>query len=262
MKATGSAKERRAAILQDLNENSEISIESLCKKFDVSEVTIRKDLTILQERNLLVRTRGGAIRLPNTNNSNDTPLNFKGLCNFKEKRAIGKCAASLIRDGETILLDSGTTTFEIAKNLHHLKKLTVITNAVNIAVELLKYKRFNVILLGGHLREVSHSTVGPLAEANLKVFYCDKLFLGVDSFNIEFGLSTHDIEEANINQTMFSMAKEVIAVLDSSKFNKRNFVFIAPVNKIHTIVTDNNIPSNIKTQIKALNIAVHIVDPV
>ena len=83
----------------------------------------------------------------------------------------------------------------------------------------------------------------------------------MDSFNIEFGLSTHDIEEANINQTMFSMSKEVIAVLDSSKFNKRNFVFIAPVNKIHTVVTDNNIPSNIKTQIKSMNIALYTVEP-
>ncbi|KKB46156.1 MULTISPECIES: DeoR/GlpR family DNA-binding transcription regulator [Parabacteroides] len=262
MKSIGSAKERRATILQDLNENPEISIESMCKKFNVSEVTIRKDLNILHERNLLLRTRGGAIRLPNTNGkNNETSLKLKGLYNFKEKLAIGKFAASLIRDGETILLDSGTTTFEIAKNLHHLKHLTVITNALDTAIELLKYKRFNVILLGGHLREVSHSTVGPLAESNLKVFYCDKLFLGVDSFNIEFGLSTHDIEEANINQTMFSMSKEVIAVLDSSKFNKRNFVFIAPVNKIHTVVTDNNIPSNIKTQIKSMNIALYTVEP-
>ena len=115
MKSIGSAKERRATILQDLNENPEISIESMCKKFNVSEVTIRKDLNILHERNLLLRTRGGAIRLPNTNGkNNETSLKLKGLYNFKEKLAIGKFAASLIRDGETILLDSGTTTFEIA----------------------------------------------------------------------------------------------------------------------------------------------------
>ena len=119
----------------------------------------------------------------------------------------------------------------------------------------------SVILLGGHLRETSQSTVGPLAESNLKVFYCDKLFLGVDSFNLECGLSTPNLEEANINQSMFSMAKEIIAVFDSSKFNKRSFVFIAPVNKINTVVTDSGIPSNVRMQLKSMGIGLHIAEP-
>ncbi len=248
---------RRTAILQVLKENSTVSVKEICEKFDVSEVTVRKDLRLFHDRNLLMRTRGGAIRAPkNTEDENDLPISHKQLFYYKEKQLIGRLAASLIKDGETILLDAGTTTMEIARNLHHLTKLTVITNALNIAVELSNYKRFNVIMLGGYLRATSQSVVGPIAESDLKVFYCDKLFLGVDSFNIECGVSTPNIEEANLNQVMLSMTKEVIAVFDSSKFNKRSFVLIAPVNKLNTVVTDEGIPPTMKRQLKSMGIEV------
>jgi DeoR/GlpR family transcriptional regulator of sugar metabolism len=262
MEASPSTKERRALILQEFKESSEVSVTVLSKKMNVSEVTIRKDLTELKKRNLLTRVRGGAIRLPEMRIGDDTAIKVKQMYNQKEKRAIGKMAATLINENDTIILDSGTTTLEIAKNLHSFKKLTIITNAINIAIELSNYNRFSVILLGGHLREESYSTVGPIAESTLKIFYCDKLFLGVDSFNMERGLSTPNIEEANVNQTMMSMAKETIAVLDSTKFEKRSFAFIAPVNKIQSIVTDNGIPSEIKSQLKRMNIKVYIAEVV
>ncbi|NDV46086.1 DeoR/GlpR transcriptional regulator [Paludibacter sp. 221] len=260
METIDSTRERRAKILQELTLSSKVHVSDLSEKFKVSEVTIRKDLNELKKRHLLTRTRGGAIRLPETNIGNDTTISDKQLHHYREKRSIGKLGASLINENETILLDSGTTTLEIAKNLHDFQKLTIITNAINIAIELLKYKRFSVIMLGGHLRETSHSTVGPLAESTLKIFYCDKLFLGVDSFNLEKGVSTPNIEEANINQTMMSMAKETIAVFDSSKFNKRSFAFIAPVSKISTVVTDEGIPSEIKMQLKQMGIKVHVAN--
>lgn len=260
MEPSFSTKERRAQILQELKTVSEVSVSKLSLKFNVSEVTLRKDLNELKRRNLLTRVRGGAIRLPEIGLGEDIAIHEKQLYNFKEKRAIGKLAATLINENDTIILDSGTTTLEIAKNLHAIKKLTIITNAINIAVELSNYKRFSVILLGGHLRESSHSTVGPLAESNLKVFYCDKLFLGVDSFNMEQGVSTPNIEEANINQTMMTMSNETIAVFDSTKFNKRSFAFIAPINKINTVVTDRGIPSDIKSQLKKMDIKLFIAD--
>lgn len=253
-------KGRRALILQKLKKQASVSVAELHEEFQVSEVTIRKDLNDLFERNLLIRTRGGAIASSSSVNKDDTPINNKRFFNIREKQAIGRLAASLIEEGNTIMLDSGTTTLEIARNLGRFQRLTIITNALNVATELLKYKRFNVILLGGNLRETSQSTVGPVAESNLKVFYCDKLFLGVDSFNIECGLSTPNIEEANINQVMLSMASEVVAVFDSSKVNKRSFAFIAPVDKIDVIVTDSNLPANIRTQLKSMNIKLHIAN--
>jgi DeoR/GlpR family transcriptional regulator of sugar metabolism len=260
METFTSTKERRALILQALNESSEVSVTTLSKKLDISEVTIRKDLNELKRRNLLLRVRGGAIRLPEMKLGDDTAIKVKQMFNTKEKRAVGELAATLIKENDTIIIDSGTTTLELAKNLHNFNNLTIITNAINIALELSNYKRFTVILLGGHVRESSTSTVGPIAESTLKLFYCDKLFLGVDSFNIKEGVTTPNIEEANINQTMMAMAKETIAVLDSTKFEKRSFAFIAPVNKIHTVVTDNGIPSEIKSQLKKMDINLFIAN--
>lgn len=260
MKELMSAQKRRAIILQTLKETSKISIHGICERFDVSEVTARKDLNILHERNLLVRTRGGAILLSDHNSDDDMFISHKRLYNHREKQAIGSLAASIIKDGETILLDSGTTTMEIARNLQHLKKLTVITNALNIAIELLNYKRFNVIMLGGYVRSASQSAVGPIAESSLKIFYCDKFFLGADSFTIDGGLSTPNMEEASLNQVMLSIAKEVIAVFDSSKFNKRSFVSIAPIDKIHTVVTDAGIPTSAKRQLALMGVEVLIAE--
>lgn len=258
METSFSTKERRAKILQELGKQPEVTVNQLSQMYNVSEVTIRKDLNELKRRNLLTRVRGGALRLPETNLGADMAIKEKQLFHYREKRAIGRLATSLINENETIILDSGTTTLEIAKNLHNFKNLTIVTNAINIAVELSNYNRFTVILLGGHLRESSLSTVGPLAESSLKIFYCDKLFLGVDSFNLEKGVSTPNIEEANINQTMMSMSKETIAVFDSSKFNKRSFTFIAPVDKINTVITDEGIPMDVKIQLKKMNINLHI----
>lgn len=253
-----STNERRADIIQILNQKNRVMIAELCERYGLSEVTIRKDLEILKKRNLLFRIRGGAIRIPSTVDGNDARIEAKRLFYYKQKRAIGRMAASLINENETIIIDSGTTTMEIAKNLQNFQNLTIVTNAIDIALEVSKYDRFNVILLGGHLRESSLSTVGPLAESVLKVCYCDKLFLGVDSFTIEKGISTPNLEEANINQTMISMAKECIAVFDSSKFDKRSFAFIAQVKDINAIVTDDDIPPQILSELTKRNIKVHI----
>ncbi len=253
-------KERRALIIKKLDAEKEVSVVQLSIDFHISEVTIRKDLKELQRRNLLIRTRGGAIRIPKMTNDVDANIDHKRLYNFREKQVIGQLAATLINEGETILIDSGTTTLELAKNLDQFQNLTIITNALNIAVELSKYNRFNVILLGGHLRSSSLSTVGPLAETTLKNFYCDKCFLGVDSFHIERGISTPNLEEANINQTMMDMSKETIVMFDSTKFNKRAFSFIAPITRLHGIVTDNGISSDMRTQIKGLGVPLYIAN--
>ncbi|MBR4595999.1 MAG: DeoR/GlpR transcriptional regulator [Bacteroidales bacterium] len=259
-----SAQGRRSAILQLLKSDSSVNVTELSNRFGVSEVTIRKDLRILKERKLLVRVHGGAI-LGATSASEpaaeERHLSFKKMVNMREKEAIGRAAAKYIRNGDTILVDSGTTALEVVKNLQPFDDLTIITNSISAMAEALKYKRFNVILLGGTVRESSMSMVGPLAESNLKLFYCDKLFLGVDSFSVETGLSTPSVDEASTNQVMISRAREVIGVFDSSKVNKRALAFIAEVDKINTVVTDNNLPSNVKRQLKSMNINVETVIP-
>lgn len=255
---TTTTRERRALILSVLEKNKEVSVTTLSQQYGVSEVTIRKDLNELQRRNLVMRTRGGVVRNPKTGSDKDTAVESKRMYNMAEKQAVGRLAATLIHNDDTILLDSGTTTLEIAKNLSRFEHLTVITNSMDIALELLKYDRFTIILLGGHVRLTSHSLVGPLAEATLRNFYFDKLFLGIDSFNMEEGISTPNIEEAHLNQSMIEKSKEVIAVCDSSKFNRRSFAFIAPVKKLNAVITDNAVSQDIKAKLREQGVNVYI----
>lgn len=255
------AQGRRSSILSILRKDSSVSVSELSSTFGVSEVTIRKDLRILKERNLLVRVHGGAIMSSSSNSAalEERHFDSKRLEHAVEKRAIGKAAAAHIKDGDTILVDSGTTALEVVRNLDSFKDLTIITNSLSVMDEMSRYDRFRVIMLGGTVRESSKSLVGPLAESNLKLFYCDKLFLGVDSFSVEDGLSTPSIEEAHTNQVMISRAKDVIAVFDSSKVNKRALAYISGVEKINTIITDSRFPEQVRSQLESMDIAIETV---
>lgn len=256
---SSSAKERRALIMRMLEQKEEVLVSEISRETGISEVTIRKDLTILQNRHLLVRTRGGAMRAPVENPNEDTSITKKRMFNFREKERIGQEAAKMIKEGDHIMLDSGTTTLEIARNLGQFQHLHILTNSMNIATELLNYKRFDIVLLGGNVRVNSHSTVGPLALSVLHNFTRFKLFLGVDSFSIENGVSTPSMEEALLNQLMIQQAEKVIAVFDSSKFNKRSFAHIANINELDCIVTDSAIPAGMAAKLKAAGIEVRIV---
>jgi DeoR family transcriptional regulator of aga operon len=239
-KTKRSTVERRADILGMLRENGQVFVHELSTKFNVSEVTIRNDLEQLEIKNQLIRARGGAMRQVN-NVSIDYPISEKHKLNTVEKAKIGKEAAKLIKESDTIILDSGTTTLEIAKNLSGFKSLTVITNAINIVNQLTANQGVNIIIPGGSMRKNSDSLVGPFAERNLQKFYVDKVFIAVDGFDTSHGAFTPNIEEASLNQIMIEIAKEVILVADSSKFNRKSLAFICPVNKIDIIVTDDKI---------------------
>lgn len=256
---SSSAKERRALILRLLEQTEEVSVVEISKQTGISEVTIRKDLTILQNRHLLLRTRGGAMRKPVENTSEENAIDRKRMFNFREKERIGEEAAKLIKDGDFIMLDSGTTTLEVARHLDKFQHLRIVTNAMNIATELMNYKRFDVVLLGGNVRTNSLSTVGPLALTVLRNFSGYKLFLGVDSFSLEDGVSTPSLEEALLNQIMVQQAGQVIAVFDSSKFNKRSFVHVADVKELDCIITDRAIPTGMTGKLKAEGVEVRVV---
>lgn len=256
---SSSAKERRALIMRILEQKEEVKVTELSRSTGISEVTIRKDLAYLQHRNLAIRTRGGAMRTPLEPSNEEVAVSKKRMFNVREKERIGEAAARMINDGDFIMLDSGTTTLEVARHLHRFQHLQIITNAMNIATELLAYKRFDVILLGGNVRTNSHSTVGPLALSVLRNFSGYKLFLGVDSFSIENGVSTPSMEEALLNQIMIQQAERVIAVFDSSKFNKRSYVHIANANELDCIVTDQAIPTGMMSKLKAEGVEVRVV---
>ena len=232
---------RRKAILQLLESKNQIFVPELSKEFGVSEVTIRNDLNQLEKKHMLIKVRGGAIKIeaPITLDQN---VSEKSKLHYHEKILIGKKAVELIQDGETILIDSGTTTMEVAKNMGELKDITVLTHALNIANYLTNFPEVHVIMLGGYLRKKSYSLIGPLAENSLKNFYVDKLIIGVDGFDLKTeGIYTTQLEEANLNRIMIENSQEVIVVTDSSKFNRRSYAFICELDRIDKVVTDKKI---------------------
>jgi len=249
---------RRIKIIESLKTYGQVNVNDLSESLGVTGVTIRNDLAQLEKKGILIRARGGAIKIEQNFADEDYPLSDKQKKHLFEKREIGKRAAELIEENNRIIIDSGSTTYELAKNLKKFNDLTVITNALNVALILAEYHNINVIVPGGILKKNSLSLVGILAEIGFKDYFCDKLFLGVDGFDLDFGISTPDPEEAHLNQIMIGISKEVIVVTDSSKFQRRGFAFIAPVNKINTVVTDNGILPENKIKLEKLGVKVII----
>ena len=231
---------RRNSILKKLRECGEVFVDQLSDEFGVSEVTIRNDLDQLEKKRLLVRARGGAMSY-DFRVGVDYSINEKDRIHFEEKLKIGRRAAKEVFNSEIILIDSGTTTAEFAKNLEDFENLTVITNAINIASLLINKSNINLIIPGGYMRKNAYSLVGPIAEKCLRNFNVDKLFLGVDSIDSKFGIYTPNIEEAHLNEIMIDVSREVILLADSSKFNHRSFAFICSMDKVNKIITDENI---------------------
>ncbi|GEO06473.1 DeoR family transcriptional regulator [Adhaeribacter aerolatus] len=249
--------ERRVIILNKLEADGQVDVGALSEELKVSEVTIRNDLRRLEQKNMLIRARGGAIKLDRV--GVDFALSDKNKKHLEEKKNIGFAAAQLVEEGDTIILDSGTTTLEIAKNLTNLTELTVITNALNVANQLAEHQNANVIVPGGFLRKNSLSLVGATAEESFRNYFCDKLFLAVDGFSTTHGLSTPNVEEAHLNRIMIDISKKVIVVTDSSKFLKRSFAFIAPISEVDVVVTDAGIPLEDQKKLENMGIQVIVV---
>jgi DeoR family transcriptional regulator of aga operon len=250
--------ERRRRIRALIEENAQGSVAELAEEFGVSAVTIRTDLAALEQMGAVVRTHGGA--LPR-GDSDELPIDVKQTLNRAEKIRIASAALELIRGGETIILDSGTTTAEIAKQIRTLKiePINVITNALNIAVLLANVQHVNVIMPGGALRQKSWSLSGPQAEQALSTLNADLLFLGVDSLDPEIGLMTPYLLEAQLNAQMIRLAQRVVAVTDSSKLMRRSLSVIAPVDEVDMLITDTAADAKCVEAIRARGVEVRLV---
>lgn len=248
---------RRRDILEQVKESGEVLIADLSKQFNVSEVTIRNDLEYLERKNLVMRARGGALMVEN-HVGIDQSIMDKNKLHSLEKMAIGRKSAQLIKENETIILDSGTTTAEIAKNLENRGQLTVITNALNIVNVLVGQSNVNLIVPGGVLRQNSMSLVGPMAEKSLGNFFVDKAFISTDGLDTRQGIFTPNIEEASLNAVMINITREVILVTDSSKFSRKSLVFICGLDKIKTVVTDKGISNEDRKRLEDADIQVLI----
>ncbi|MBV9265512.1 MAG: DeoR/GlpR transcriptional regulator [Acidobacteriaceae bacterium] len=251
--------ERRRKILQLIEKDGQVTITDLSNRFAVSVVTVRADLDALSQNGLILRSHGGAVRRQEA--TQDTPLRLKAMLHRPEKLRIGHAAARLVKPGETIILDSGSTTAEVAAQLKELKTqpLTVITNALNIATDLADAPGLSVIVIGGLLRPISHSLVGPQAESALRELHADHLFLAVDGFDAETGPSTPDVLEAQLNCLMVNVAKEVTVVADSSKLGRRSVSRIGPFERVHRLVTDKHAPAEFVESLRARGVQVLLV---
>jgi DeoR family transcriptional regulator of aga operon len=249
--------ERRQYIVGLAQKHGRVLVEELSESLGISRITIRKDLDYLQGQGLLLRTHGGAL-LPGTGALSDPSLQEKERRHSPEKQRIAAAAVNLVKEGQCILLDSGTTTTAIARALKRFSHLTIITNAVNVAAEL-SGTDFEVILTGGSLRKNSFSLVGPLAEDMLQEMHADILFLGVDGFDLEVGLTTPNVMESRVNRAMVKASSLVVAVCDSTKFNRRSLSKIVDATAIHHVITDSGLPAQTADALRSAGIKLTLV---
>jgi DeoR family transcriptional regulator of aga operon len=254
---TMSNAERHQYILSALQAHGYVSVVDLCKQLTVSSVTIRKDLKLLEDKNLLFRTHGGAT----TNNPYmiDRPVNEKEKLQSGEKTKIGAVAAGLVESNDSIIIASGTTVLAMARSIQPKESLTVVTSALNVALELIRHPNIEILQLGGMLRKSSSSVAGSYAEDVLSEFFCSKLFLGVDGIDLEFGLTTTNAMEAHLNQKMMKVCQKTIVLVDSTKFGKRGFGRICGLEEIDQIITDSGISDNTVKALESFGMEVTIV---
>lgn len=249
--------ERHQHILSRLQKEGYVKVLDLCRELNVSSVTIRKDLQLLEDKNLLYRTHGG-VTLTNPYAA-DRPVNEKEKIKSGEKTLIGRAAAALIEQNDCIIIASGTSVQAFAKEINPKGSLTVITAALNVALELIHHPEIEIIQLGGMLRKSSSSTTGPYAEQVLEDFSCNKLFLGVDGIDIEFGLTTTNAMEAHLNRKMIAAAQRTIILADSTKFGKRGFGRICGLEEVDQIITDSGISEHMQQTLSGMGIELTIV---
>jgi len=248
--------ERHEQILKQLKENGKVLVQQLSADLDVSEVTIRKDLRILEDKGLLFKTYGGATRTnPYTN---DRPVGEKQKIHSWEKEAIARAALPLAGHHDSLILGSGTTVLALARLLQPERETNIITSALNISLELAERPHTHVLQLGGQLRATSSSVVGPYAESFLAAITCGVFFLGVDGIDVDFGLTTTNLDEARLNQKCIEIAQTTVLLADSSKFGKRGFGRICDSGQVQHIVTDDGVDPKTVRQLKEKGVKVTI----
>jgi len=249
--------ERHKLILSKLEKEGSVTVEDLSKEFNVSSVTIRKDLKLLEDLNLLFRSHGKAI--PKNPYTSERTVNEKENIHKAEKNRIAIKAAELVQTRDSIILASGTSIIEMANQIKPTPGLTVITASLNAGLILSNLNDVDIIQLGGVIRKSSSSITGPIGEKMLSEFTCSKLFLGVDGIDIDFGLSTTSSMEASINQAMIKSAQQIIVLADSSKFGKKGFGRICGLEEVDQIITDSEIEEDFKEKLIEIGIDVIVV---
>lgn len=250
--------ERLDRIAALVREQGRVSVTDLCERFDVSAVTIRGDLKTLARQGILSRTHGGAVARPNA--VADLPaFALRKELHLAEKERIGEMAASLVRDGDSIALDASTTAWQVARCLHDRRELTVITNGLFIALEFVDSPGVTVVMPGGSLRAASASLVGDQGACILDHYHVQKGFFSAGGFTLEEGLTDTDRYEVELKQRMAGRSKEVIAIVDSSKWGQVTFAPLISVDRLDQVITDTGAPDAMVAALRQRNVQVTIL---
>jgi DeoR family transcriptional regulator of aga operon len=258
-RVTGTS-ERREQIIQRLRQQGSVQVNDLSAFFNVSTVTIRNDLAFLEKQGIAVRAYGGALVCDANTPGIEPTVEDKSSLNTSLKRSIARVAANLIKPGHRVILDSGTTTYEIARHMRNHKEVIAMTNGMNVANALVEAEGVDVLMTGGHLRRQSLSFYGEQADQSLQNYHFDILFLGVDAISLERGVSTHNEDEARLNRRMCEVAEQIIVVTDSSKFNRSSLHKIIDTQRIHTVITDSGIPEENLNGLRKAGVEVVVVE--
>lgn len=246
--------ERHKYILEQLKQTGTVRVVELSDEMNVSVVTIRKDLKVLEDRGILFRSHGSASSRELF--IHDRSVNEKQHLFSEEKKQIARTAISFLTSGEAIIIGSGTTAFYFAQFIPEDLELTVLTAAMNVSQALLSKPNIEVVQLGGVVRKNATSVVGPFAEEMLKQFACSKLFLGVDGLSLEFGLTTSNMMEAHLNKAMIKAVQKTIVLCDSSKIERRGFGRICEVEEVDVVISDGGMPEMVVAELEGLGLEV------
>lgn len=252
------AEERKQQILVALRRTPAIRAIDLARALGTSLASIRRDLADLEQSGLLKRTHGGAVS--NDLAAFEPSLEQKEDQYQAEKAAIAAAAVSLVKPGDIVLLDAGSTTRPIARELRRFRNLTVVTNSLPVASEL-AHSDLEVILTGGHLRRGVLSQVGPIAEQTIAGLHVDKLFLAANAVDLAKGVTTPNILEARTKRAMIDSAREVILVADHSKFGRVTFGRVCGLDRIDVVVTDHGLPDRFAKAIGERHLTLHLARP-
>ena len=251
--------ERRQQIVRMLEAEQRVTVPELSQHFAVSEVTIRKDLTWLEAQGQVVRTHGGAILTSADSTTSEIVFDKRERLQSEQKERIGEAAAKYVQDGETIALDASTTALAMAQFLLSKRELTVVTNGVRTGMELIQAPNVSVLMLGGMLRQESFSLVGTWGRAVLQQVHISKAFVGARGLTLREGLTDVNGEEVELKRAIVDAAKEVIAVIDRSKWDQVTLATFCPLERLTRIITDSQAPAHMVKQVRKLGIEVVVV---
>jgi len=251
---------RRMAILEAIKESKLVRVSELSRQFGVSEVSIRRDLVKLGEYGLLRRVHGGAVTLAE---QADRLYDEKQRLHLAEKQRIGRAAAALIKPGERIILDSGTTVLEIASEIARnpvlFDRITVITASYPVLRELSALRGIHLVVLGGIYLPDYETLVGPHTIDAISDLHADKLFLGADGISLASGITTANVLEAEVSRAMVRAAAQVVVVSDSSKIESVGFTTILPLTSVHRLITDANAPESFVALLREQGVELMVV---